>query len=96
MLLPHSKILIAIFDILSSKLQTASLEEAAKINREIQLWENKAKVIKDVGKVGESLGKQFVSGWGSVKSVASGIDNITTAIEGNDNAWKSSLLLSMA
>ena len=75
-------------DILSSKLQTASLEEAAQINREIQLWESKAKVIKDVGKVGESLGKQFVSGWGSVKSVASGIDNITTALEGNDNAWK--------
>ena len=75
-------------DILSSKLQTASLEEAAQINREIQLWEAKAKVIKDVGKVGESLGKQFVSGWGSVKSVASGIDNITTALEGNDNAWK--------
>ena len=41
-----------------------------------------------MGKVGESLGKQFVSGWGSVKSVASGIDNITTALEGNDNAWK--------
>lgn len=75
-------------DILSSKLQTASLEEAAHLNREIQLWEEKAKVIKDVGKVGESVGKQLVSGWGSVKSVASGIDNITTAIEGNDNAWK--------
>ena len=75
-------------DILSSKLQTASLEEAAQINREIQLWEAKAKVIKDVGKAGESVGKQLLSGWGSVKSVASGIDNITTAIEGNDNAWK--------
>jgi len=75
-------------DILSSKLQTASLEEAAQINREIQLWEKKAKVIKDMGKAGESVGKQLLSGWGSVKSVASGIDNITTALEGNDNAWK--------
>ena len=75
-------------DILSSKLQTASLEEAARINREIQLWEKKAKVIKDMGKAGESVGKQLLSGWGSVKSVASGIDNITTALEGNDNAWK--------
>lgn len=75
-------------DILSSKLQTASLEEAAQINREIQLWEAKAKVIKNVGKAGESVGKQLLSGWGSVKSVASGIDNITTALEGNDNAWK--------
>ena len=75
-------------DILSSKLQTASLEEAARINREIQLWEKKAKIIKDMGKAGESVGKQLLSGWGSVKSVASGIDNITTALEGNDNAWK--------
>lgn len=75
-------------DILTSKLQTASIEEAAQLNREIQLWEQKAKVIKEVGKAGENLGKQLLSGWGSVKGISSSVESITKAVEGNETAWK--------
>lgn len=75
-------------DILSAKLQTASMEEAAQLNRTIQLWEQKAEAIKKVGKQGDSVGKQLQSAWSGVKGISSGIDSITKALEGNDSAWK--------
>lgn len=75
-------------DILSAKLQTASMEEAAQLNRTIQLWERKADAIKKVGKEGDSVGKQLQSAWSGVKGISSGIDSITKALEGNEGAWK--------
>ena len=75
-------------DVLTEKLQDASVEQAAQINKEIDLWKQKGDAIRNAGKAGESTAKQLLTGWGSVKSIAGSIDSITEAVEGNGSAWK--------
>ena len=75
-------------DALTEKLQDASVEQAAQINKEIDLWKQKGDAIRNAGKVGESTAKQLLTGWGNVKSIAGSIDSITEAVEGNGSAWK--------
>lgn len=79
-------------DILQAKLQTASMEEAAAINKEIALWNEKADAIKHAGEEAEkasvTAGSALRSTWGDLKSVGSGVEGITDAIEGNGNAWQ--------
>ncbi len=75
-------------DALTEKLQDASVEQAAQINKEIDLWKQKGDAIRNAGKAGESTAKQLLTGWGNVKSIAGSIDSITEAVEGNGSAWK--------
>lgn len=79
-------------DVLQAKLQTASLEEAAAINKEIALWNEKADAIKHAGEEAEkasvTAGSALRSTWGGLKNVGSGVEGITDAIEGNGNAWQ--------
>ncbi len=79
-------------DILQAKLQNASLEEAAAINKEIALWNDKADAIKHAGEEAEKAsvkaGDALRSTWGGLKNVGSGVEGITDAIEGNGNAWQ--------
>lgn len=75
-------------DALTEKLQDASVDQAAQINKEIDLWKQKGDVIRNAGKAGESTAKQLLTGWGNVKSIAGSIDSITEAVEGNGSAWK--------
>lgn len=79
-------------DILQKKLQTASLEEAAGINKEIALWNEKAEAIKHAGEAAEqasvTAGTALRSTWGGLRQVGSGVEGITDAIEGNGNAWQ--------
>ena len=75
-------------DVLTEKLQDASVEQAAQINKEIDLWKQKGDAIRNAGKAGESTAKQLLAGWGNVKSIAGSIDSITEAVEGNGSAWK--------
>ena len=79
-------------DILQKKLQTASLEEAAGINKEIALWNEKAEAIKHAGEAAEqasvTAGAALRSTWGGLRQVGSGVEGITDAIEGNGNAWQ--------
>lgn len=75
-------------DVLTEKLQDASVEQAAQINKEIDLWKQKGDAIRNAGKAGESTAKQLLTGWGNVKSIAGSIDSITEAVEGNGSAWK--------
>lgn len=75
-------------DVLTEKLQDASVEQAAQINKEIDLWKQKSDAIRNAGKAGESTAKQLLTGWGNVKSIAGSIDSITEAVEGNGSAWK--------
>ena len=79
-------------DILQKKLQTASLEEAASINKEIALWNEKADAIKHAGEAAEqasvTAGAALRSTWGGLRQVGSGVEGITDAIEGNGSAWQ--------
>jgi len=79
-------------DILQKKLQTASLEEAAGINKEIALWNEKAEAIKHAGEAAEqasvTAGAALRSTWGGLRQVGSGVEGITDAIEGNGSAWQ--------
>lgn len=79
-------------EILQAKLQTASVQEAATINKEIALWNEKADAIKHAGeeakKASVTAGSALRSTWGGLKNVGSGVESITDAIEGNGSAWK--------
>lgn len=79
-------------DILQAKLQTASVQEAAVINKEIALWNEKADAIKHAGQEAEkasvTAGSALRSTWGGLKNVGSGVEGITDAIKGNGNAWQ--------
>ena len=79
-------------EILNKQLQTASIDEAAAINQQIDAWNAKADAIKNAGreaeKTGTSVGKSLKSGWGGIKSIGSSIDGITDSLKGNSNAWQ--------
>lgn len=79
-------------DILNKRLQTASIDEAASINRQIDAWNAKADAIKNAGreaeKTGVSVGKTLRDGWGTIKGVAGSVGSITDALRGNGGAWE--------
>lgn len=79
-------------DILDKRLQTASIEEAASINRQKDAWEAKIEAIKNAGreaeKTGVSVGKTLRDGWGTIKGVAGGVESVTEALRGNGGAWE--------
>ena len=79
-------------EILNKQLQTASIDEAAAINQQIDAWNAKADAIKNAGreaeKTGTSVGKSLKSGWGTIKGMASSVDSITEALKGNGSAWQ--------
>lgn len=78
--------------ILNDQLQTATIDEAALINRQIEAWNEKADAIRNAGKEAEktavSTGKALEKGWGGIKSIGSSIEGITDALKGNGNAWQ--------
>lgn len=79
-------------EILNGQLQTATIDEAAMINQQIDAWNKKADAIKNAGKETEkvsiSTGKALLDGWGGIKNIGSSIDSITGSLQGNGNAWK--------
>lgn len=79
-------------DILTERLQTASASEAAAINKEIALWNEKADAIKNAGKEAEkvqlNIGSTLKDGWGNLKSIGNSIEGITDALKGNGSAWQ--------
>ena len=79
-------------DILNDKLQTATIEEAASINRSIAAWQAKADAIRNAGKEAEktevSAGKLFKDSWGGIKGISGSIDGITKSLQGNGTAWE--------
>lgn len=79
-------------EILNEQLQTASIDEAAAINKQIDAWNAKADAIKNAGreaeKTGVSVGESLKSGWGAIKGMAGGVESITEALKGNGSAWQ--------
>ena len=79
-------------EILTDKLQTATVEEAALINQQIKAWNDKADAIKNAGKEAEktavSTGKALQDGWHGIKNIGSSIEGITESLKGNGSAWQ--------
>lgn len=79
-------------EILTAKLQTATIEEAALINQQIKAWNDKADAIRNAGKEAEktavSTGKALKDGWGGIKNIGSSIESITESLKGNGSAWQ--------
>jgi hypothetical protein len=79
-------------EILNDQLQTATIEEAALINQQIAAWKDKADAIREAGveteKVSMSTGKALQQGWDGIKNIGSSIEGITSALQGNGNAWQ--------
>lgn len=79
-------------DILTAKLQTATVSQAALINQQIKAWNDKADAIKNAGKEAEktslSTGKAINEGWGGIKNIGSSIEGLTDSLKGNGNAWQ--------
>ena len=73
---------------LQEQLQTASIADAARINQEIALWQKKAEAIRNAGMEAKANFDTYRQGWNAIKDTSSGIDNITSALEGNGNAWQ--------
>lgn len=77
--------------ILQETLLGSDVQEASAINKQIALWEAKADAIRNAGKAAEKTGEKtsesLKKGWSGVKGFASGVENLTSAIEGNGNAW---------
>lgn len=79
-------------EILNKQLQSATIDEAAMINQQIDAWNDKADAIRNAGKAAEdtgaSVGKSLKEGWGSIKGMASSVESITEALKGNGSAWQ--------
>ena len=77
--------------ILNEQLQTASITEAAMLNKQIDAWKAKADAIKNAGREAEktvSIGKSMQDGWSGIKSIGSSIEGITDSLKGNGSAWQ--------
>lgn len=79
-------------EILTAKLQTATVEEAALINQQIKAWNDKADAIRNAGKEAEktavTTGQALKDGWGGIKNIGSCIEGITESLKGNGSAWQ--------
>lgn len=73
---------------LEEKLQSATLTEAAEINKQIAMWEEKADAIRNAGKAADDTFGAMRKGWDGFKGIGSGIEGITEALAGNANAWQ--------
>lgn len=78
--------------ILTDKLQTATIAEAALINQQIKAWNAKSEAIKNAGieaeKTAVNTGKALKEGWGGIKSIGGSIEGMTDALKGNGSAWQ--------
>lgn len=78
--------------ILNNQLETATIEEAALINKQIAAWNAKADAIRNAGKEAEktamSTSDGLLKGWGAIKGIGNSVQSITDALKGNGNAWQ--------
>jgi hypothetical protein len=78
--------------LLQEQLQDASVNEAVGINAQIKAWQEKADAIRNAGKEAQKTGastyESLTKGWGSIKSLAGGVESITEALTENGTAWE--------
>ena len=78
-------------EVLNKQLQTASLSEAAGLNQEIKLWQQKADEIRNAGKeaakTGKATGESLREAWSGVKGIAGAVSSLRDVITGTGSAW---------
>lgn len=77
--------------VLQDRLQDATAEQAAALNKEIKLWQDKADAIRNAGKEAEKTATaydQVKEGWGAIKGAVGAVTAITEALQGNRSAWE--------
>lgn len=67
---------------------TTDLNVAAELNKQIEKWQKLADGVRNAGKAHESTYDTMRRGYENIKSIGSGVNSITEAIEGNGNAWQ--------
>lgn len=67
---------------------TTDLNVAAELNKQIEKWQKLADAVRNAGKEQESTYDTMRRGYENIKSIGSGVNSITGAIEGNGNAWQ--------
>ncbi len=68
--------------------KTTDMATAANLNQQIEQWQKLADEIRNAGKEGGVTFDTFRSGWDGIKGIGGGIESITSALEGNGNAWQ--------
>ena len=78
-------------EVLNKQLQTATIEQAAGLNQEIKLWQQKADEIRNAGKeavkTGKATGESLREAWSGVKGIGSAVSSLRDVITGTGSAW---------
>lgn len=77
--------------VLNKQLQTATIEQAAGLNQEIKLWQQKADEIRNAGKeavkTGKATDESLRDAWSGVKGIGSAVSSLRDVITGTGSAW---------
>jgi hypothetical protein len=79
-------------EVLNKQLQTATIEQAAGLNQEIKLWQQKADEIRNAGKAAEDTGikteEALRGSWAGLKGIGGALTGIYESIIGTGSAWE--------
>lgn len=64
------------------------IDTAAGLNRQIKEWQELGETMRNAGMESRDTFGTLREGWEDMKGIGSGVESITSAIEGNGNAWQ--------
>lgn len=64
------------------------IDTAADLNRQIKEWQELGETMRNAGMESSDTFGTLREGWEDMKGIGSGVESITSAIEGNGNAWQ--------
>lgn len=64
------------------------IDTAADLNRQIKEWQELGETMRNAGMESRNTFGTLREGWEDMKGIGGGVESITSAIEGNGNAWQ--------
>ena len=64
------------------------IDTAADLNRQIKEWQELGETMRNAGMESRDTFGTLREGWENMKGIGGGVESITSAIEGNGNAWQ--------
>ena len=64
------------------------IDTAAGLNRQIKEWQELGETMRNAGMESSDTFSTLREGWEDMKGIGGGVESITSAIEGNGNAWQ--------
>lgn len=64
------------------------IDTAASLNRQIKEWQELGETMRNAGMESSDTFGTLREGWEDMKGICGGVESITSAIEGNGNAWQ--------